>query len=70
MSRAMSPDQNVSILFVNNAYIGNIRTVWHRKLYIKTYLIFWAQNVLITPYGMLLASAKPFALHANEKSLV
>ena len=31
-----SPNQNVSILFVNNIYIGNISTFWHRKLYLKT----------------------------------
>ena len=31
-----SPSQNVSILFVNNIYIGNISTFWHRKLYLKT----------------------------------
>ena len=58
------PDQNVPIL-VNNIsiYIGNIRKVWHRKLYIKTWysskifvnfvnfscLTFWTQNVSITP---------------------
>ena len=28
--------QHVLILFVNNIYIGNIRTVWHRHLYMKT----------------------------------
>ena len=33
----ISLDQNVSIVFVNNIYIGNIRAFWHRKLYIKTY---------------------------------
>ena len=31
------PDQNVSILFVNNIYIENIRKAWHSKLYIKTW---------------------------------
>ena len=49
--------------FVNNIYIGNISTVWHRKLYMKAWysskiflnficfscLIFLAQNVLIHP---------------------
>ena len=29
-------EQNVSIVFVNNVYIGNIRTVWHRRLYMRT----------------------------------
>ena len=33
----ISLNQNVSILFLNNIYIGNIRTVCHRKLYIKKY---------------------------------
>ena len=30
-------NQNASVLFVNNIYIRNIRTVCHRKLYIKTW---------------------------------
>ena len=69
-NRIMSipPGQNVLILFVNNTYIGNIRTVWHRKLYMKTWysskslwifsiflvLTFWAQNVLMPRYSILL----------------
>ena len=32
-----SRDQSVSIVFVNNTYIGNIRKVCHRKLYMKTW---------------------------------
>ena len=31
-----SLDQNVSIIFVNKIYIGNIWIVWHRKLFMKT----------------------------------
>ena len=31
------PDQNVSVIFVNNIYIGNVRIVWHTKLYMKTW---------------------------------
>ena len=27
---------NVSIIFVNNTFIWNTRTFWHRKLYMKT----------------------------------
>ena len=30
-------DQHVSILFVSNIHIENIRTVWHRKLCMKTW---------------------------------
>ena len=65
---SIPPGQNVLILFVNNTYIGNIRTVWHRKLYMKTWysskslwifsiflvLTFWAQNVLMPRYSILL----------------
>ena len=32
-------DQNMSIIFVNNICIRHIRTVWHRKLYMKTWNI-------------------------------
>ena len=32
---SIPPEQNASILFMNNVYIDNIRTVWHRKLYMK-----------------------------------
>ena len=32
-----SRDQSVSIVFVNNTYIGNIRKFCHRKLYTKTW---------------------------------
>ena len=34
---SIPPDQNMSILLVNNISIGNIRAVWHRKLYMKTW---------------------------------
>ena len=58
----ISRDKIVSILFVNNNYIGNIRIFWRTKLYIKTWCSskslriltifrtnFWTQNVLIFP---------------------
>ena len=31
----ISPDQNVSILFVNSIYNGNITKIWYRKLYMQ-----------------------------------
>ena len=57
------PDQNVSILFMNNMYIGNIRNVWQKKFYMKIWytlnfscLNFRTQNVLISPSCILLTS--------------
>ena len=55
------PDQNVSILFMNNMYTGNIRNVWQKQFYMKIWytlnfscLNFRAQNVLISPSCILL----------------
>ena len=44
---SIPPDQNVTILFLNNVYIGNIITVWHRRADIVQNLcefcrIFWS----------------------------
>ena len=47
----LPPDQNVSILFVNNIYIGNIRTVWHRKIYMKIWYSSKSLRILGSKFG-------------------
>ena len=46
--------QDVSILLVNNIYIGNSRKVWHRKLHVNTYIVQNFSNVSIPQYCILI----------------
>ena len=79
----ISVDQNVSILFVNDIYTGNIRTFWHRKLYMKpcycskslwilTIFLVWflSQNLLISPSSKISLGAVVYYLRFPWKTLM